>query len=112
MIKKSATDSNYLLAHNLESNWFSTGAPQPRMVFVSTIQFVASLQTASRELKEKHGFLSITVPQAKPLSPGEILGCTSPVVKDADILVYLGNLETNFCRKIDTRDFPLWHIQF
>ena len=104
MIKKSATDSNYLLAHNLESNWFSTGAPQPRMVFVSTIQFVASLQTASRELKEKHGFLSITVPQAKPLSPGEILGCTSRVVKDADILVYLGNLETNFCRKIDTRD--------
>ena len=106
MIKKSATDSNYLLAHNLESNWFSTGAPQPRMVFVSTIQFVASLQTASRELKEKHGFLSITVPQAKPLSPGEILGCTSPVVKDADILVYLGNLETYFCRKIDTREFP------
>lgn len=70
---------------------FKSCVPQPRMVFVSTIQFVASLQTASRELREKHGFLSITVPQAKPLSPGEILGCTSPVIKDADILVYLGD---------------------
>ena len=66
------------------------------MVLVSTIQFVASLQTASRELKDKHGFPSITVPQAKPLSPGEILGCTSPIIKDADILIYLGNFETKF----------------
>jgi diphthamide biosynthesis enzyme Dph1/Dph2-like protein len=66
------------------------GVPQPRMVFVSTIQFVASLQSAARELKEKHGFSFITVPQAKPLSPGEILGCTSPIIKDADMLIYLG----------------------
>ena len=69
------------------------------MVFVSTIQFVASLQTASRELREKYGFLSITVPQAKPLSPGEILGCTSPVIKDADILVYLGKFILPPCKQ-------------
>ena len=64
------------------------------MVFVSTIQFVASLQIAARELKENHGFPSIVVPQAKPLSPGEILGCTAPIIRDADLLIYLGN---SFC---------------
>ena len=43
------------------------------------------------ELKEKHG-VCVKVPQSKPLSPGEILGCTSPPdVKDVDILVYLGD---------------------
>ena len=70
---------------------FKSSLPKPRMVFVSTIQFVASLQTAARELREKHGFSSITVPQAKPLSPGEILGCTAPIIKDADLLIYLGD---------------------
>ena len=29
--------------------------------------------------------------QAKPLSPGEILGCTSPHMKDSHNLVYLGD---------------------
>ena len=70
---------------------FSGTAPKPRIVLVSTIQFVASLQTAAKELKEKYEFTSITVPQAKPLSPGEILGCTSPIIKDADLLIYLGD---------------------
>ena len=31
------------------------------------------------------------MPQARPLSPGEILGCTSPKVVDCDALVYLGD---------------------
>ena len=30
----------------------------------------------------------ITVPQAKPLSPGEILGCTSPQLPELDAIVY------------------------
>jgi len=34
---------------------------------------------------------SVKVPQEKPLSPGEILGCTSPKVSDADCLIYLGD---------------------
>ena len=62
------------------------------MALVSTIQFVATLQTAAVELKTKHGF-EVVIPQCKPLSPGEILGCTSPPnLKDgADILIYLGD---------------------
>ena len=27
----------------------------------------------------------------KPLSPGEILGCTSPYIKDCENIVYLGD---------------------
>lgn len=49
------------------------------------------MQAVAEELEEKHGF-EVIVPQSKPLSPGEILGCTSPPdVKNVDILLYLGD---------------------
>lgn len=60
-----------------------------RLAFVSTIQFVVSLQGAANELRQ-NGY-EITIPQSKPLSPGEILGCTAPVVENADSIVYLGD---------------------
>jgi 2-(3-amino-3-carboxypropyl)histidine synthase len=50
----------------------------PRLALVSTIQFVGTLQSVARELKETE--FEVTVPQSKPLSPGEILGCTAPMV--------------------------------
>lgn len=59
-----------------------------KLVFVSTIQFLAALQAGRTELCEEY---NITVPQSKPLSPGEILGCTSPKVTGADAIVYLGD---------------------
>eukprot|EP00039_Didymoeca_costata_P030398 m.29323 g.29323 ORF g.29323 m.29323 type:complete len:454 (+) comp8091_c0_seq2:106-1467(+) len=59
-----------------------------RIALVSTIQFVATLQECQRELASTY---TITTPQAKPLSPGEILGCTSPIVQDCDALIYLGD---------------------
>ncbi|KAJ3101113.1 Diphthamide biosynthesis protein 1 [Phlyctochytrium planicorne] len=49
--------------------------PGRRMIVVATIQFVASLHAAKLELEKS---FSIVVPQSKPLSPGEVLGCTSP----------------------------------
>lgn len=63
--------------------------PDMRIAFVSTIQFVTTLQTASSKLSEL-GY-HIKLPQFKPLSPGEILGCTAPVLKCADVVVYLGD---------------------
>ena len=36
-------------------------------------------------------FLMLQVPQVKPLSPGEILGCTSPKISGCDTLIYLGD---------------------
>lgn len=56
---------------------------------VSTIQFVTTLQSVTSELK-KDGY-EISVPQFKPLSPGEILGCTAPKLKCADVVIYLGD---------------------
>ena len=43
----------------------------------------------SEHLKEEY---KIILPQCKPLSPGEILGCTSPKLAGADIIMYVGKL--------------------
>ncbi|CAH8580765.1 unnamed protein product [Dicrocoelium dendriticum] len=76
------------LAHfinSLRDNFEST----LHLALVSTIQFVTSLQAAKTAL-EKIGF-KITIPQVAPLSPGEVLGCTSPKIQNADALIYLGD---------------------
>ncbi|TPX32977.1 hypothetical protein SmJEL517_g04016 [Synchytrium microbalum] len=62
--------------------------PEQRLAIVATIQFVAALQSAKQDLSTDY---IVTVPQSKPLSPGEILGCTAPKLKDQDCLVYLGD---------------------
>ncbi|RKP25516.1 putative diphthamide synthesis protein-domain-containing protein [Syncephalis pseudoplumigaleata] len=59
-----------------------------RLVLVGTIQFVAALQSARSLLEADY---DIVVPQAKPLSPGEVLGCTSPKLSGYDALIYLGD---------------------
>ncbi|KAI9560436.1 hypothetical protein GHT06_014454 [Daphnia sinensis] len=61
---------------------------ETRISFVSTIQFVASLQNLVMQLKAE-GYVAST-PKSAPLSPGEILGCTSPSI-DTDVIIYLGD---------------------
>ncbi|XP_016137666.1 diphthamide biosynthesis protein 1-like [Sinocyclocheilus grahami] len=61
-------------AHFLDTLRFNF-PPGHSLALVSTIQFVAALQAASAELKPDY---EVLVPQCRPLSPGEILGCTSP----------------------------------
>lgn len=87
-----------------------------RLALVSTIQFVAALQQLKEDLTveyvEEHGCLPVrglengkneqqsnadpsvsmgkyeaTIPRSKPLSPGEILGCTAPRLSDIDALM-------------------------
>uniref|UniRef100_A0A7S2HTH3 2-(3-amino-3-carboxypropyl)histidine synthase subunit 1 n=1 Tax=Octactis speculum TaxID=3111310 RepID=A0A7S2HTH3_9STRA len=48
-----------------------------RLVLMGTIQFTGAVHEASISLKSK-GFNHVEFPQAKPLSAGETLGCTSP----------------------------------
>ncbi|KAG7470627.1 hypothetical protein MATL_G00115780 [Megalops atlanticus] len=63
--------------------------PGQSLALVSTIQFVAALQSVSTALKEKY---KVLVPQCRPLSPGEILGCTSPRLEHpVDAIIYLGD---------------------
>ncbi|XP_026082955.1 2-(3-amino-3-carboxypropyl)histidine synthase subunit 1-like [Carassius auratus] len=62
--------------------------PGHSLALVSTIQFVAALQAHSRALVAP----LVLVPQCRPLSPGEILGCTSPrLEKHISAIIYLGD---------------------
>ena len=60
---------------------------KPLIYLLGTIQFRHALQQAQELLIQK-GY-ETNIPQAKPLSPGEVLGCTSPKLADD------GNGETN-----------------
>ncbi|XP_074045299.1 2-(3-amino-3-carboxypropyl)histidine synthase subunit 1 [Macrotis lagotis] len=75
-------------AHFLDSVRL-TFPPATSLALVSTIQFVSTLQVAAQELRTEY---KVCVPQCKPLSPGEILGCTSPrLSEDVQAVVYLGD---------------------
>ena len=91
----------------------SKSATPTRLALVSTIQFVAALhhlkEDLSRDLVDSKGSsytgtltlndyaqrtvpgwtgrYEITMPRSKPLSPGEILGCTAPRLNDVDALM-------------------------
>ncbi|CAK1590405.1 unnamed protein product [Parnassius mnemosyne] len=58
------------------------------IAIVSTIQFVTTLHSVAKNLRSED--YVVTVPQCKPLSPGEILGCTAPKL-NCDVVVYLGD---------------------
>ncbi|KAL6471169.1 hypothetical protein MHYP_G00198190 [Metynnis hypsauchen] len=75
-------------AHFLDTLRFNF-PPGHSLALVSTIQFVAALQAVSAELKPDY---EVLVPQCRPLSPGEILGCTSPRLdKHVNAIIYLGD---------------------
>ncbi|CAF5215274.1 unnamed protein product, partial [Rotaria magnacalcarata] len=60
-----------------------------KLALVSTIQFVRTLQIIKEQLKDH--VADVIMPQAKPLSPGEILGCTSPVLPESYSILYIGD---------------------
>ncbi|KAG9121514.1 Diphthamide biosynthesis protein 1 [Ceratobasidium sp. 392] len=83
-----------------------------RLALVSTIQFVAAVQKLKDDLsaeipdeqappeageRDEHridvwkGRYEASIPRSKPLSPGEILGCTAPRLGDVDALLYVGD---------------------
>nr|MBE5724754.1 putative diphthamide biosynthesis protein 1 [Cucujiformia] len=60
-----------------------------KLGLVSTIQFLTTLQGVANSLKDC-GY-EVSLPQSKPLSAGEILGCTAPSLRCADVIIYLGD---------------------
>ena len=70
-----------------------------RLALVSTIQFAAALQNLKDNLSPAHhsedhdqgqgacDCYEASIPRSKPLSPGEILGCTAPTLRNVDALV-------------------------
>eukprot|EP00270_Netrium_digitus_P018885 TRINITY_DN727_c0_g5_i1.p1 TRINITY_DN727_c0_g5~~TRINITY_DN727_c0_g5_i1.p1 ORF type:complete len:577 (-),score=141.07 TRINITY_DN727_c0_g5_i1:297-2027(-) len=59
-----------------------------RLIVAGTVQFLAAVQAVKLELGAE--FVEVIVPQAKPLSSGEVLGCTAPVVALPPIDAQLG----------------------
>ncbi|WIA41194.1 hypothetical protein OEZ86_004809 [Tetradesmus obliquus] len=65
-----------------------------QLVLAGTIQFSSALQVTKQRLASEYPNLSI--PKVRPLSPGEVLGCTAPVLAqqglgDADALVFVAD---------------------
>jgi len=64
--------------------------PADHVAILGTIQFAPAV-AAAREALEGH-FSKVWVPQEKPLSPGEVLGCTSPrLPADVTTLVFVAD---------------------
>lgn len=92
------------------------GEDVTRLALVSTIQFVAAIQSLRTDLENAlpelemaedggeerddmlakmrkgdigvwRGRYQVTIPQSRPLSPGEVLGCTAPKLSDVDGLM-------------------------
>lgn len=80
-----AFDSSHLLA-TVRENF----QPGMKLALLATIQFVDTLQKVRDELLQE--FEGAYIPQARPLSPGELLGCTAPTLPmETEVLVYLGD---------------------
>lgn len=67
-------------------------ARSPRLALLGTIQFVDTLHAIRDQVAAHFGAENILIPQARPLSPGELLGCTSPRFSESiDALVYVAD---------------------
>lgn len=69
---------------------------QTRIVFVGTIQFAMGLGTVMAMLEREFGYMQLSSPQCRPLSRGEVLGCTSPTLslipeEKPDAILYVGD---------------------
>jgi 2-(3-amino-3-carboxypropyl)histidine synthase len=84
----------------------STPKAKGKICLVGTIQFGRSIAAAANALREHY---DVDVPQAKPLSSGEVLGCTSPRLPQSNALIYVGDgrfhLESVMIMNPSTRAF-------
>lgn len=60
-----------------------------RLAVMGTIQFAGAVHDSCAQLADH--FDDVVVPQAKPLSPGEVLGCTAPLIEGKDALVFVAD---------------------
>ena len=103
---QASSPTNDLSKHGYTQQRPQTPPQEPtRLALVSTIQFVSALQKLKEDLvlgcesSETPGSLSdgkfgrwtskyeAIIPRSKPLSPGEILGCTAPALNEVDALL-------------------------
>jgi 2-(3-amino-3-carboxypropyl)histidine synthase len=53
------------------------------LALLGTIQFVSLLRLAEERFRTVAPGVTLLVPQVRPLSPGETLGCTAPLIDPA-----------------------------
>ncbi|KAH0479178.1 MAG: uncharacterized protein KVP18_000213 [Porospora cf. gigantea A] len=66
------------LVETVVSNFPPGGSWGSRMALMGTIQFSPVLAEAKEALEAHYNPGTVLVPQVSPLTPGEVLGCTSP----------------------------------
>jgi 2-(3-amino-3-carboxypropyl)histidine synthase len=67
-----------------------TFTPESKLALMGTIQFGTAMHQVATKLKDH--FALLYLPQVKPLSPGEVLGCTSPTLEqNIDAFVFLAD---------------------
>ena len=81
-------DIQFDVSHLVETAKANFGADD-EIVLAGTVQFASMMQKARDELLPH--FPKLKVPQCKPLSPGEVLGCTAPVVASGDAILFLAD---------------------
>ena len=69
------------ILHNFEAS--------SRIALCGTVQFGAGMHAARTALRSK--FAAVELPQCRPLSAGEVLGCTSPDLRGFDACVFVAD---------------------
>lgn len=59
--------------------------PDIKMAVMGTVQFISVLSYVKSTLTE---YTNLYIPQARPLSPGEVLGCTSPKLPEGTEAIF------------------------
>ncbi|KAF6262034.1 putative diphthamide synthesis protein-domain-containing protein [Scenedesmus sp. NREL 46B-D3] len=82
-----------LQQHDEQQQQSQQTRPQ-QLVLAGTIQFSSALQVARQRLSSNYP--SVSIPKVRPLSPGEVLGCTAPVLAQqglggTDALVFVAD---------------------
>ena len=85
-------DIKFDLLHFIQTIVKNFSTTEHRICLASTIQFIRSTHIAAKELREKYSF-NVHIPQSRPLTPGEILGCTAPTLKsdDANTIIFIAD---------------------
>jgi 2-(3-amino-3-carboxypropyl)histidine synthase len=70
------------LAHLVSSVDFNLEDKEAQIYLMGIVQFNTTLVRAKQLLEKDKGFKNVNLPQTKPRSKGEVLGCTSPVIDE------------------------------
>lgn len=73
-------DIKFDLLHFIQTVVKNFSPTEHKLCLASTIQFISSTHVAAKELQDRYSF-KVAIPQSRPLTPGEILGCTAPILK-------------------------------